>query len=236
MRSMGTTDADVIARLLAGERPSVAEAFEIQRELREKVVCTREFGELSTIAGADIAVLKGEGKLVCGIMVFSYPEMDEIERVSAVVEENFPYIPGLLAFREGPAIIETYERLKNKPDLIMIDGQGIAHPRGFGIACHVGVLLDVPALGVAKKRLYGKFEEPGRKRGSWTRLVSGQGGTIGAVLRTRDGVKPVFVSVGHRIDLDSAREIALSCAKGYRIPEPTRRADKFVAEIKRGIR
>ena len=129
--------------------------------------------------------------------------------------------------------METYKRLENKPDLLMIDGQGIAHPRGFGLACHVGVLLDVPTLGVAKKRLYGRYDEPGEKRGSWTPLLSGEGEVVGSVLRTRDGVKPVFVSVGHRIDPDSARETALACARGYRIPEPTRLADKFVAEIKR---
>lgn len=232
---MGTTDKDTLTGLSSGQPPPVARAFEIQRELREKVITKRGFGNLTTIAGADIAVLKGEGKLLCGIIVFSFPDMDEVERVYGIVEEKFPYIPGLLAFREGPAIIETYKRLKNKPDLLMIDGQGIAHPRGFGIACHVGVLLDVPALGVAKKRLYGKFDEPGRKRGSWTPLLSSEGEVVGSVLRTRDGVKPVFVSAGHRIDTDTAREIALACARGYRIPEPTRLADKFVAEIKKGI-
>lgn len=230
---MGTTDKDVLAGLSSGEPPPVARAFEIQRELREKVISTRGFGELKTIAGADIAVLKGESKLLCGIIVFSFPDLDEIERVYCLVEEKFPYIPGLLSFREGPAIMETYKRLENKPDLLMIDGQGIAHPRGFGLACHVGVLLDVPTLGVAKKRLYGRYDEPGEKRGSWTPLLSGEGEVVGSVLRTRDGVKPVFVSVGHRIDPDSARETALACARGYRIPEPTRLADKFVAEIKR---
>jgi len=150
-----------------------------------------------------------------------------------VSDERFPYIPGLLAFREGPAIIETFKKLRQRPDLLIIDGQGIAHPRGFGIACHVGVLLDIPAMGIAKKRLYGNYDEPGEKRGSSSPLMSKEGDVIGSVLRTRDNTKPVFVSPGHRLDTESAREIALQCARGYRIPEPTRRADIYVAELKK---
>jgi deoxyribonuclease V len=165
--------------------------------------------------------------------MFSYPDLNEIERVYTVSDEKFPYIPGLLAFREGPAIIETFKRLRQRPDLLIIDGQGIAHPRGFGIACHVGVLLDVPAMGIAKKRLYGNYDEPGEKRGSRSPLLSKEGDLIGSVLRTRDNTKPVFVSPGHKIDTESAREIALECARGYRIPEPTRRADIYVAELKK---
>ncbi|MGE0369750.1 MAG: endonuclease V, partial [Candidatus Dadabacteria bacterium] len=194
----------------------------------------RSFGELKTVAGADISILKSENKLICGIIVFSYPDMTEIERAYSEVEENFPYIPGLLAFREGPAIIETYGKLSVKPDVLILDGQGTAHPRGVGIACHVGVLLDVPAMGIAKSRLYGSFEEPGTEKGSWTPLTSREGECIGAVLRTKDRTKPVFVSPGHRIDLESALEIALACSSGLRIPEPTRLADKYVAELKKG--
>ncbi|MEQ9619521.1 MAG: deoxyribonuclease V [Deltaproteobacteria bacterium] len=231
---MDSIDLSRIERLYGGDPPSVKEAFEIQRELSKRVINSPVLGKPRTIAGADLAVLTEENKLLCGIILFSYPDMVEIERVFSEVENNFPYIPGLLAFREGPAIIRTYRKLRNKPDLLMIDGQGIAHPRGFGIACHVGVLLDTPALGVAKKRLYGTFEEPGGDKGSWSPLLSKKGGCIGAVLRTRDGIKPVFVSVGHKIDTDSARDIALACARGYRLPEPTRQADKFVAELKKG--
>ena len=231
---MAITDAEKRSRLSVANPPSVSEAYQIQKELRDKVVCRREFGEVRTVGGADLAVLKGENKLLCGIIVFTYPDMDEIERVYSIVEEKFPYIPGLLAFREGPAIIETYQKLKNKPDVLMLDGQGTAHPRGCGIACHVGVILDVPSFGVAKKRLYGTYNEPGRRKGLHTPLFSKDGSVIGAVLRTRDGVKPVFVSVGHKTDLKSALEITINCSKGYRIPEPTRRADKYVAELKKG--
>lgn len=230
---MDSIDLSRIEGLYGDNPPSVKEAFEIQRELRKRVINSPEFGKPQTVAGADLAVLKEERRLLCGIILFSYPDMIEIERVFSEVDDNFPYIPGLLAFREGPAIIRTFRKLRNKPDLLMIDGQGIAHPRGFGIACHVGVLLDTPALGVAKKRLYGTFEEPGKDKGSWTPLRSKAGECIGAVLRTRDGIKPVFVSVGHKIDIGSARDIALACARGYRIPEPTRLADKFVAELKK---
>lgn len=230
---MDTIDAEYLSELSTVNPPTVQEAYQIQKVLREKVVSAKEFDEVRTVGGADLAVLKGENKLLCGIMIFSYPYMEEIERVSTIVEEKFPYIPGLLAFREGPAIIETFRKLKNKPDILMIDGQGIAHPRGTGIACHVGVLLDIPSFGVAKKRLYGAYEEPGVTKGSFSQLFSKDGKVIGAVLRTRDNVKPVFVSVGHKTDLESALEISLTCSQGYRIPEPTRRADRYVAELKR---
>ena len=232
---MGIIDTDLLEDLYRGGPPSVARALEFQRELSKKVIIKKELKELRTVAGADLSILKNEKKLICGIVLFSYPDLTEIERVYTVSDEKFPYIPGLLAFREGPAIIETFKQLVRKPDLLIIDGQGIAHPRGFGIACHVGVLLDIPAMGIAKKRLYGKYAEPGEKRGSWSPLLSKEGDVIGSVLRTRDNTKPVFVSPGHKIDTESAREIALVCARGYRIPEPTRRADIYVAELKKGV-
>lgn len=231
---MGSIDYETLAELYRGKPPEVARALDFQKRLRRSIIGERSFGELKTVAGADISILKSENKLICGIIVFSYPDMTEIERAYSEVEENFPYIPGLLAFREGPAIIETYGKLSVKPDVLILDGQGTAHPRGVGIACHVGVLLDVPAMGIAKSRLYGSFEEPGTEKGSWTPLTSREGECIGAVLRTKDRTKPVFVSPGHRIDLESALEIALACSRGLRIPEPTRLADKYVAELKKG--
>ncbi len=222
------------SKTFTGEaRTRPARAFDVQRELSKIVIRERQFGELKTVAGADLSILTSENKLICGIILFSYPDLAEIERVYTVSDERFPYIPGLLAFREGPAIIETFKKLGQRPDLLIIDGQGIAHPRGFGIACHVGVLLDIPAMGIAKKRLYGNYDAPGEKRGSSSPLMSKEGGVIGSVLRTRDNTKPVFVSPGHRLDTDSAREIALLCARGYRIPEPTRRADIYVTELKK---
>ena len=231
---MDSIDYEILSELYRGAPPQVSRAFDFQKRLKGCIVRERSFGEIKTVAGADISILKSEKKLVCGIIVFSYPDMTEIERTYSVVDEMFPYIPGLLAFREGPAIIETYGKLGAKPDVLILDGQGTAHPRGVGIACHVGVLLDVPAMGIAKSRLYGSFEEPGEAKGSWTPLTSREGERIGAVLRTKDRTKPVFVSPGHRIDLETALEIALACSGGLRIPEPTRLADKYVAELKKG--
>lgn len=222
--------------LLSEDRIPVKEAFRIQEELASRVVEKNGFKSIDTVAGADISVIKEEKKLLCGIIVFRYPEMEIVERQWEIVEEKFPYIPTLLAFREGPALLRTYDKLKNSPDILIIDGQGLAHPRSFGIACHVGVLLDIPAFGIAKKRLYGEYKEPSYGRGSRTDLVEpGSGRIIGAVVRTRDNVKPVFVSVGHKVELDTAVEITLSCNSGYRIPEPTRQADKYVSELKREI-
>ena len=230
---MGATDPGDLHRIYGEGGLRVSRAFDVQKELSKRVIRERQSGELKTVAGADISVLKNEKKLICGIILFSYPDLTEIERVYTVSDEKFPYIPGLLAFREGPAIIETFKKLKQRPDLLIIDGQGIAHPRGFGIACHVGVLLDIPAMGIAKKRLYGVYDEPGEKRGSSSPLQSKEGEVIGSVLRTRDNTKPVFVSPGHKLDPESARDIALECARGYRIPEPTRQADIYVAELKK---
>lgn len=233
MKSMDSTERERLTNLYHKTPPSREEAVAIQKELQKKVIAQNGFKEIKRVGGADLAPIKGEKKLVCGIIVFSYPELEEIERVSAVVEEQFPYIPGLLAIREGPAIIEAFKKLQNKPDLLMIDGQGIAHPREFGIACHVGVLLDIPAVGVAKQRLYGKHVEPPESEGGWTPLVNpNKGNTIGAVLRTKKRTNPVFVSIGHKIDLSTAVKLTFKCTKGYRIPEPTRQADIFVAQLK----
>jgi deoxyribonuclease V len=213
--------------------PSRKEAEAIQRELQKKVILKNGFEKLETIAGADLAILSAEKMLVCGIILFSYPDLKEIERVSTRVPELFEYIPGLLAFRESPAIFKAFEKLKEKPDLLIIDGHGIAHQRGLGIASHVGVILDIPTLGVAKKKLFGKYNEPPDSEGAWTPLIHPRTGkTIGSVLRTKRGTKPVFVSPGNKIDLITAINVARQCTKRYRIPEPTRQADIFVAQLK----
>ena len=214
---------------------TVKEAFAIQRTLKNRVILENGFHSTKLIAGVDLAILKEQKKLVCGIVLFKFPELRVIDRVYAVVEEKFPYIPGLLSFREGPAIIEAYGKLEVKPDILILDGQGTAHPRGFGIACHVGVILDIPTIGVGKKKLYGTFEEPGLLPGRSSPLISKDGDTIGAVLRTKNNTKPVFVSPGHKIDLSSALDVVTKCARGYRVPEPTRQADKYVAELKKDI-
>lgn len=219
--------------LYSGKPPHIKEASRIQKELSLRVERTPSGESIRTIAGADIAICVKEKKLVCGIILFSYPELEEIERVWTVSDEVFPYIPGLLGFREAPCVIKTFSELRERCDMIMIDGHGLAHPRGFGLACHVGVLLDIPAIGVAKKCLYGAFVEPGLKKGERTLIRGKDREVIGAALRTRGGVKPVFVSIGNRTDLDTAAKITLECSRGLRIPEPTRLADKYVGLLKR---
>lgn len=230
---MPLIDKDRIKKLYASAPPDYSQAISIQKELSDKVVNENSFDNIKTVAGVDLAILKDQKKLMCGIIVFSYPELIELERKWDVVDENFPYIPGLLAFREGPAIIQTYNKLKKKPDVLIFDGQGIAHPRAFGIACYVGVLLDIPTMGIGKSKLYGNYQEPKDEHGSCESLFSNNGDEIGAVLRTKNKTKPVFVSIGHKIDLKTSVNIALKCNGGYRIPEPTRLADKFVAELKK---
>lgn len=223
-----------LRRLYDKDRMDVREAFSIQRDLSRKVIKKDCTNRVTTVAGADLAVSKHSKKLLCGIVVFSFPELEIIEKRWEIAEEKFPYIPTLLAFREGPAVISTFGKLSNRPDVLIMDGQGLAHPRKFGIACHVGVLLDIPTMGIAKKRLYGDYKEPSLKRGSREDLVDPQdGSTIGAVVRTRDNVKPVFVSVGNKLDLETAVGITLSCNGGYKVPEPTRIADGYVAELKK---
>ncbi len=161
--------------------------------------------------------------------------MDEIERVTATLPLTFPYVPSLLSFREVPALLAAFEQLRNAPDLIFCDGQGYAHPRRFGLACHLGVLLDRPSIGVAKSLFIGEHREPARRAGSSTSLVDPKSREpIGAVVRTATGVKPVYVSQGHRISLSRAVELTLAVADGYRIPRPTRDADHFVATVRRG--
>ena len=221
--------------LYSGKPPPIKEAFRVQKELSLKVIKTSGPERVSTIAGVDIAICIKEKKLVCGMILFSYPELEEIERVWTVSDEVFPYVPGLLGFREAPCVIKTFAELREHCDMIMIDGHGLAHPRGFGLACHVGILLDIPTIGVAKKCLYGAFSEPGLKKGE-KELIRGRNREIvGAALRTRESVKPVFVSIGNRTDLYTAVMVALECSHGFRLPEPTRLADKYAASLKKDV-
>jgi len=203
---------------------SIPEAVAIQRRLASQVVCSGGLGEVRTVAGVDIAVLeKGRRAPARGaVVVLSYPELELLEQAVVEAEVTFPYVPGLLSFRETPVLLEPLSRVR-KPDLLLVDGQGFAHPRRFGLACHLGLLLDVPAIGCAKSRLCGAHAEPDRAAGSRTELRDG-GQVIGAVLRTRDGVNPLYVSVGHRIGLAEAAEWVLRCCRGLRLPEPTRLA------------
>lgn len=205
---------------------AVEEAQDFQRQLASMVIKEKTFGEIRLVAGIDVG-FKGE-EAIAGVVVLEYPELREVEKVYVRKKVVFPYIPGLLAFREGPSIVEALEKLKSEPDLIIVDGQGIAHPRRMGIATHIGVIFDKPSIGCAKSRLTGSYHEPGPSKGSWSFLYDGAE-IIGAVLRTKEKAPPVFVSIGHRIDLQSAIEIVLKCCRGDRLPEPTRLAHLLVS-------
>ena len=166
--------------------------------------------------------------------LYRYPALSLAEETVAIREVSFPYVPGFLSFREGPAIIDAINKLTVKPDVILVDGQGIAHPKGMGIASHIGVLIDIPTIGCAKSRLVGEYKEPGFRKGAWSPLQY-DGKVVGAVLRTRDHVRPLFVSPGHRVDLKTSIEIVLGCIGKYRIPEPLRRADFLSKKMIRQI-
>jgi len=209
-----------------------AEGSKIQNELRERVVLHDDFSRVDLVAGADMSIDKSSNEGFAGVIVYTFPDLNEVERRHAHRKLTFPYIPGFLAFREAPVLLEAFAKLENEPDVIIFDGQGIAHQRGLGIATHMGLVLDKPTVGCAKSRLVGSFEEPGNEVGNFSPLVF-HGNTIGAVLRTRKNVNPIFVSQGHRIDLKTCVDMLLQCGDGYRIPKPTREADHFVAEIKR---
>ncbi len=198
----------------------------IQRRLAARVVKRNTFESLDavdTVAGVDVSIKRGEAR--AAIVVLAYPGMELVDQSTAVRPVEFPYVPGLLAFRELPAILDAYEELATQPDLLMVDGHGYAHPRRFGVGCYVGVELDLPAIGCGKSLLVGEHRAPGARRGSRTQLKH-KGEVIGTCLRTRDGVKPIYVSIGHRIDLPTAERVALRCARRYRLPEPIRAADR----------
>lgn len=208
------------------------EAMRFQEELRDRVVLEDRFEKIRTVAGADLAFDPERGEAAAGVIVYSFPELEEVERRMAWRKLRFPYVPGLLSFRESPVLLAAFARLGREPDLIMIDGHGRAHPRLFGIACHVGILFDKPTIGCAKSLLVGEYEEPALSKGSSTPLLY-RGVQVGAVLRTRDKVKPIFVTQGHRVTLHTALELVQHCVDGFRIPRPTREADRYVRELRR---
>ena len=203
------------------------QAIQIQTQLRDRLVLSWDGREVRTVGGADVA-FKGQ-RARAAIVVLSYPNLTPIENATADRAIEFPYIPGLLTFREGPAILAAWRKLRTKPDLLLFDGQGIAHPRAMGIAAHVGLWFKRPSIGVAKSRLYGHHTSVGPIRGEAADLFDERdpARVIGAVLRTRTNVKPVYVSPGHLIDVPHAVEFALNCCTKYRLPEPIRWAHKF---------
>ncbi len=208
------------------------EAILEQERLRGRVVLENRFDDIRLIAGADLAFDPATDTAFAGVIVYSFPELEEVERRSARLKLRFPYVPGLLSFREGPVLCAAFARLQNNPDVILIDGHGRAHPRRFGIACHMGVLFDKPSIGCAKSLLVGSYEEPGLNAGATTPLVH-ENECVGMVLRTRTRVNPLYVTVGHRVSLPTAVEIVKKCCDGFRIPKPTREADHFVGELRR---
>jgi len=195
----------------------------VQEALRHEVITAPLDMRPRTVAGVD-ASFSGK-RVIAAACLFTWPEMELAETSHAVMPLTFPYVPGYLSFREGPAVIRAIESLGTKPDIIIFDGHGTAHPAGVGIACHIGVILDIPSVGCAKSRLIGTYSEPGERKGSWSYLMH-RGSAPGAVVRTRQGVKPVFVSPGHRIDLHDSIMMVLSCTGRFRLPEPLRCADQ----------
>jgi deoxyribonuclease V len=202
-----------------------AEAARVQAELRDRLVLSWDDRPIRTIGGVDISIKTESAR--AAIVVIRYPELTPIEAVLADAPLVFPYIPGLLAFREGPAALAAWNKLENKPDLLMFDGQGIAHPRGIGIAAQMGLWLERPTIGVAKSRLYGRHEEVGPRRGDRADLIDKNGQVIGAVIRSREKTNPLYISPGHLMDVDHAVEFVMACLAGYRLPEPTRWAHKI---------
>ena len=208
------------------------EAIKIQTDLRKRIVRRDTFDEIRVVAGADVSFDKNKKEGYGGVITYGFPDLKEIERRGARAKINFPYIPGLLTFREAPVLLKAFACLKTEPDVIIFDGQGLAHFRRMGLATHMGILLNKPTVGCAKSRLIGTFEDPGEDAGCYSPLLD-DGETIGAVLRTRQRVNPVFISQGNMISLKTCIEIARKCVDGYRIPRPTREADHYVALIKK---
>jgi deoxyribonuclease V len=208
------------------------EAMRLQESLRERVELEDRFGEIHYVAGADMAFDPATEIAFAGVIVYRFPGLEEVERRMARRKLRFPYVPGLLSFRECPILLAAFARLQTEPDLILIDGQGLAHPRRLGIACHIGILFDKPTIGCAKSRLVGEHQEPPARAGS-TAPLELEGDRLGMVLRTRDNVRPIYVSTGHRVSLDSAVNLVKQCMDGYRIPKPTREADHYVRDLRR---
>ncbi|MBA4422639.1 MAG: deoxyribonuclease V [Syntrophus sp. (in: bacteria)] len=209
------------------------EAAAIQEELRRMLIL-RDDGlpdPVRTVAGADISYDRGSDLFFAAVVLMRYSDLTVIEKATFAARVSFPYIPGLLTFREGPPLLAAFCKLSQTPDVVLFDGQGIAHPRGIGLASHLGLLLGLPSIGCAKTRLVGSHVLVGEKRGEWTEMVY-QNRQVGAVLRTRERINPLFISQGHRIGLQRALALVLSCCRGYRIPEPIRQAHLAVNRLR----
>jgi len=230
---------------------SVTEAREIQEQLRQQWVGEDQLGMIRTVAGLDAAfvltgsqafkrkenrwmALREANRAIAAVVVYKYPEMEELERAYAMVRLHFPYVPGFLSFREIPALLAALQKLRTAPDLLFCDGQGYAHPRRMGLATHLGIVLDLPTIGCAKSILIGTHGTLREEQGAWAAMMDVEQ-TIGAALRTRAGVKPMYVSPGNKVSLPTALRLTLSVSDGKRIPRPTRDADYYVSEVKRKL-
>ncbi|MEW6125532.1 MAG: deoxyribonuclease V [Acidobacteriota bacterium] len=226
---------------------SPKEAIALQNRLREQVIIQPLPDDIELVAGADVSFNKYSPVVYAAFVVLQLPELKVIATAGVETKVTFPYIPGLLSFREAPPLLEAWERLAMRPDVVMFDGQGIAHPRRVGIASHMGLVLGLPTIGCGKSLLTGKYEEPPETTGSWSLLMD-KGETIGAVVRTKNRTSPVYISPGHMADIQTSMALTLRCVKGYaageettgkakgskyRIPEPTRLAHLFVNALRR---
>jgi len=203
-----------------------------QKESAKKIIQKDQFNEVNFIAGVDVAYVKNSNHLVAAVVILETNTLKVIDHSVYKDIARFPYIPGLFSYRELPPLIKAYKNLKIKPDIIVVDGHGIAHPRRFGLACHLGLELNVPTIGCAKSKLIGKYQDPSVKKGSQSNLTD-NGETIGRVVRTQTNIKPVFVSIGHKISLESAVDWILKVSPNYRLPETTRLADQ---QVKLGVK
>lgn len=212
---------------------SPQEAVGIQKRLRSLVRLTplRETPRL--VGGVDVSMMRGSDVAFAGIVVMTYPELEVTAYALSDKEAPMPYIPGLLSFRELPAVLSAWNALETKPDLLLVDGHGVAHPRRLGIAAHLGLATETPSIGVGKSVLVGEYDEPAPERGSQT-LLRDKGEWVGSALRSKDGVKPLFVSPGHLVALDEAADFVMTCVRGYRLPEPTRLAHEYVNKFRNG--
>jgi len=211
---------------------SFPEATRVQKNLSHQIRCTHiDIASIETVAGVDVSFNKWDPTLFGAVVVMRLADFQILEMQTAICKVNFPYVSGFLGFREVPVLFEAFQKLNSAPDAVICDGQGLAHPRFFGLACHLGLMLEVPTLGCAKSRLVGEYKEPSVKRGASCFLYH-QEKMVGRVVRTKNHVKPVFVSPGHLIDITSATQLVLKCTTNYRLPEPIRKAHQAVNELR----
>lgn len=210
------------------ESADFQQAKQIQSQLATKINLKDDFSGISKVAGLDVGFENNNSVAIGGIVILSFPEFKVIEKRLSKRKVVFPYVPGYLSFREIPVLLQAFDKIRNKPDLVICDGQGIAHPRRFGLACHLGILIDLPAIGAGKSRLIGHYTEPSLKKGAFSPLIHNSE-SIGGVVRTRQGCKPLFISPGHKISISSAIAWTMRCCVKYRIPETTRQAHRLVS-------